>query len=62
MLIDYPLQFAQLEHAKAAQSVNGKLEIAGRFLKVRLSLLESDLSLFILFVLKRFLFLLFTVH
>lgn len=62
MLIDYPLQFAQLEHAKAAQSVNGKLEIAGRFLKVRLSLPESDLSLFILFVVKRFLFLLFTVH
>ncbi|KAK4741332.1 hypothetical protein SAY87_024920 [Trapa incisa] len=28
------VQFAQLEHAKAAQSVNGKLEIAGRFLKI----------------------------
>ncbi|PKI70321.1 hypothetical protein CRG98_009287 [Punica granatum] len=26
--------FAQLEHAKAAQSVNGKLEVAGRFLKI----------------------------
>ncbi|KAK3411536.1 hypothetical protein EUGRSUZ_I00288 [Eucalyptus grandis] len=34
VLIDYTLQFAQLEHAKAAQSVNGKLEIAGRFLKI----------------------------
>lgn len=31
------LQFAQLEHAKAAQSaLNGKLEIAGRTIKVRL--------------------------
>ncbi|PON83538.1 Splicing factor-like protein [Trema orientale] len=28
------VQFAQLEHAKAAQSLNGKLEIAGRTLKV----------------------------
>ncbi|KAI4370771.1 hypothetical protein MLD38_019080 [Melastoma candidum] len=28
------VQFTQLEHAKAAQSVNGKLEIAGRFLKI----------------------------
>ncbi|KAK4780328.1 hypothetical protein SAY87_016434 [Trapa incisa] len=28
------VQFSQLEHAKAAQSVNGKLEIAGRFLKI----------------------------
>lgn len=28
------LQFAQLEHAKAAQSLNGKLEIAGRTIKV----------------------------
>ncbi|KAK4366852.1 hypothetical protein RND71_014732 [Anisodus tanguticus] len=27
-------QFAQLEHAKAAQSLNGKLEIAGRTIKV----------------------------
>ncbi|GER47558.1 splicing factor-like protein [Striga asiatica] len=26
--------FAQIEHAKAAQSLNGKLEIAGRFIKV----------------------------
>ncbi|KAK4788218.1 hypothetical protein SAY86_019537 [Trapa natans] len=35
-MFDYSLfvQFAQLEHAKAAQSVNGKLEIAGRFLKI----------------------------
>ncbi|THG02880.1 hypothetical protein TEA_021995 [Camellia sinensis var. sinensis] len=28
------IQFAQLEHAKAAQSLNGKLEIAGRIIKV----------------------------
>ncbi|XP_019199786.1 PREDICTED: RNA-binding protein 39 [Ipomoea nil] len=28
------VQFAQLEHAKAAQSLNGKLEIAGRTIKV----------------------------
>ncbi|XP_073155566.1 uncharacterized protein [Henckelia pumila] len=28
------IQFAQLEHAKAAQSLNGKLEIAGRTIKV----------------------------
>ncbi|XAR73244.1 hypothetical protein NMG60_11007152 [Bertholletia excelsa] len=28
------VQFAQLEHAKAAQSLNGKLEIAGRVIKV----------------------------
>ncbi|KAF8411609.1 hypothetical protein HHK36_004166 [Tetracentron sinense] len=28
------VQFAQLEHAKAAQSLNGKLEIAGRIIKV----------------------------
>ncbi|CAA0823548.1 Splicing factor- CC1-like [Striga hermonthica] len=28
------VQFAQIEHAKAAQSLNGKLEIAGRFIKV----------------------------
>ncbi|XP_019463309.1 PREDICTED: RNA-binding protein 39-like isoform X1 [Lupinus angustifolius] len=28
------IQFAQLEHAKAAQSLNGKLEIAGRIVKV----------------------------
>ncbi|KAI4374173.1 hypothetical protein MLD38_012198 [Melastoma candidum] len=28
------VQFSQLEHAKAAESVNGKLEIAGRFLKI----------------------------
>ncbi|CAN4075696.1 unnamed protein product [Withania somnifera] len=28
------VQFAQLEHAKAAQSLNGKLEIAGRSIKV----------------------------
>ncbi|KAK4411602.1 hypothetical protein Sango_0233200 [Sesamum angolense] len=27
-------KFAQLEHAKAAQSLNGKLEIAGRTIKV----------------------------
>lgn len=27
-------QFAHLEHAKAAQSLNGKLEIAGRTIKV----------------------------
>lgn len=31
----FVLQFAQLEHAKAAQSaLNGKLEIVGRTLKV----------------------------
>ncbi|KAF8377193.1 hypothetical protein HHK36_030566 [Tetracentron sinense] len=28
------VQFAQLEHAKAAQSLNGKLDIAGRIIKV----------------------------
>ncbi|XP_010912455.1 uncharacterized protein [Elaeis guineensis] len=28
------IQFAQVEHAKAAQSLNGKLEIAGRVIKV----------------------------
>lgn len=28
------VQFAQIEHAKAAQSLNGKLEIAGRVIKV----------------------------
>ncbi|CAI9271953.1 unnamed protein product [Lactuca saligna] len=28
------IQFAQLEHSKAAQSLNGKLEIAGRTIKV----------------------------
>ncbi|KAF7134980.1 hypothetical protein RHSIM_Rhsim08G0004300 [Rhododendron simsii] len=28
------IQFAQLEHSKAAQSLNGKLEIAGRIIKV----------------------------
>jgi len=28
------IQFTQLEHAKAAQSLNGKLEIAGRIIKV----------------------------
>ncbi|KAE9601303.1 putative splicing factor, RBM39, splicing factor RBM39, linker [Lupinus albus] len=28
------IQFAQLEHAKAAQSLNGKLDIAGRIIKV----------------------------
>ncbi|KAF6163701.1 hypothetical protein GIB67_036161 [Kingdonia uniflora] len=28
------VQFAQLEHSKAAQSLNGKLEIAGRVIKV----------------------------
>uniref|UniRef100_A0A1D1ZLE7 RNA-binding protein 39 n=2 Tax=Anthurium amnicola TaxID=1678845 RepID=A0A1D1ZLE7_9ARAE len=28
------VQFSQLEHAKAAQSLNGKLEIAGRIIKV----------------------------
>ncbi|KAJ8440956.1 hypothetical protein Cgig2_019985 [Carnegiea gigantea] len=28
------VQFAQVEHAKAAQSLNGKLEIAGRYIKV----------------------------
>ncbi|CAH9070401.1 unnamed protein product [Cuscuta europaea] len=28
------VQFAQIEHAKAAQSLNGKLEIAGRTIKV----------------------------
>lgn len=28
------VQFAQVEHAKAAQSLNGKLEIAGRVIKV----------------------------
>ncbi|KAL6993058.1 hypothetical protein U1Q18_011178 [Sarracenia purpurea var. burkii] len=28
------VQFAQLEHSKAAQSLNGKLEIAGRIIKV----------------------------
>ncbi|XP_020246515.1 RNA-binding protein 39-like [Asparagus officinalis] len=28
------VQFAQMEHAKAAQSLNGKLEIAGRVIKV----------------------------
>ncbi|CAL5342754.1 unnamed protein product [Camellia sinensis] len=28
------IQLAQLEHAKAAQSLNGKLEIAGRIIKV----------------------------
>ncbi|GMH06665.1 hypothetical protein Nepgr_008505 [Nepenthes gracilis] len=28
------VQFAQVEHAKAAQSLNGKLEIAGRIIKV----------------------------
>jgi RNA-binding protein 39 len=28
------IQFAQLEHSKAAQSLNGKLEIAGRVIKV----------------------------
>lgn len=27
-------QFAQVEHAMAAQSLNGKLEIAGRYIKV----------------------------
>ena len=30
------LQFAELEHAKAAQSLNAKLEIAGRVIKVNL--------------------------
>ncbi|KAL8229389.1 hypothetical protein R6Q57_014289 [Mikania cordata] len=30
------VQFAQIEHAKAAQSLNGKLEIAGRTIKVSL--------------------------
>lgn len=30
------LQFAKLEDAKAAQSLNGKVEIAGRTIKVRL--------------------------
>ncbi|XP_071702755.1 uncharacterized protein [Rutidosis leptorrhynchoides] len=30
------IQFAQIEHAKAAQSLNGKLEIAGRTIKVSL--------------------------
>lgn len=35
MLVMFALQFAQLEHAKAAQSaLNGKLEIAGRTIKV----------------------------
>ena len=29
-------QFAQLEHAKAAQSLNGKLDIAGRIIKVEI--------------------------
>ena len=29
------LQFAKLEDAKAAQSLNGKVEIAGRTIKVR---------------------------
>lgn len=28
------VQFAQVEHAKAAQSLNGKIEIAGRYIKV----------------------------
>lgn len=28
-------QFAHLEHAKAAQSLNGKLDIAGRTIKVK---------------------------
>ncbi|PKA46992.1 29 kDa ribonucleoprotein A, chloroplastic [Apostasia shenzhenica] len=28
------VQFSQVEHAKAAQSLNGKLDIAGRFIKV----------------------------
>nr|XP_019708532.2 RNA-binding protein 39 isoform X2 [Elaeis guineensis] len=28
------IQFAQVEHAKAAQSLNGKLEIAGRVIKI----------------------------
>ncbi|GFY80200.1 splicing factor, CC1-like protein [Actinidia rufa] len=28
------VQFVQLDHAKAAQSLNGKLEIAGRIIKV----------------------------
>ncbi|KAI5398075.1 hypothetical protein KIW84_063760 [Lathyrus oleraceus] len=28
------VQFAHLEHAKAAQSLNGKLEIAGRTIKI----------------------------
>jgi hypothetical protein len=32
------LQFAKLEDAKAAQSLNGKVEIAGRTIKVGLSL------------------------
>lgn len=27
-------QFAQVEHSKAAQSLNGKIEIAGRYIKV----------------------------
>lgn len=39
MLFYFLLQFAQLEHAKAAQSaLNGKLEIAGRTIKVCLDL------------------------
>lgn len=32
------LQFAKLEDAKAAQSLNGKLELAGRTIKVVLYL------------------------
>lgn len=38
-------QFAHLEHAKAAQSLNGKLEIAGRTIKVKIFVLIYSFSL-----------------
>jgi hypothetical protein len=40
------LQFAKLEDAKAAQSLNGKVEIAGRTIKVWLcySLFNLDIT------------------
>ncbi|KAL0381536.1 UNVERIFIED_CONTAM: RNA-binding protein 39 [Sesamum angustifolium] len=41
------VQFAQLEHAKAAQSLNGKLEIAGRTIKLDLIALPTVLLTFI---------------
>lgn len=38
------LQFAKLEDAKAAQSLNGKVEIAGRTIKVGFSLWSFNLD------------------